>query len=78
MLYLNENVFSVIWSEDGATVIVFQFGDKPQFSPASRCCSCALPLSVQECVDCITSVILPAARKQLGPRGLGILFSVRN
>lgn len=48
----------VIWSVDGATVIVFEFGAKSQFSPASRCCSCAFPLSVQEFVDCITSVIL--------------------
>lgn len=42
--------------------------------PASRCCSWALSLSVQECEDCITSVILPAARKQAGSVGVDVYY----
>lgn len=74
-LYVIENECSlgqkvcsaVMLAVDGATVVPFLFGAIPQFTPASRCWSWALPLSVQEFEDCITSVILPAARKQPSP-----------
>lgn len=51
---------AAILSAGGATVV---FPPSAQRSPASRCCSWALPLSVQECVACITSVILPASQR---------------
>lgn len=45
---------------------------------ASRCCGCAFPLSVQECVEGITSPILPVARNELRPEELRLFFAVRS